>query len=44
MLRSIDWNGLQAMEFSKGDYTALLVPSVGANLVQIGIASCRERV
>ena len=35
MLRSIDWNGLQAMEFSKGDYTALLVPSVGANLVRL---------
>lgn len=28
MLRSIDWHGLQAVEFIKGDYTALLVPSV----------------
>ncbi len=35
MLRCIDWNGLQAVEFSKGDYTALLVPSVGANLVRL---------
>lgn len=35
MLRSIDWHGLQAVEFSKGDYTALLVPSVGANLVRL---------
>lgn len=35
MLRSIDWNGLRAVEFSKGDYTALLVPSVGANLVRL---------
>lgn len=35
MIRCIDWNGLQAVEFSKGDYTALLVPSVGANLVRL---------
>ncbi|MBQ1939861.1 MAG: aldose 1-epimerase [Alistipes sp.] len=35
MVRSIDWNGLQAVEFSKGDYTALLIPSVGANLVRL---------
>lgn len=35
MLRSIDWHGLQAVEFIKGDYTALLVPSVGANLVRL---------
>lgn len=35
MLHSIVWNGLQAVEFSKGDYTALLIPSVGANLVRL---------
>lgn len=35
MLRSIEWNGLKAVAFSKGDYEALLVPSVGANLVRL---------
>ena len=35
MIRCIDWNGLQAVEFSKGDYIALLIPSVGANLVRL---------
>ena len=35
MIRSIEWNGLQAIEFAKGDYTALLIPSVGANLVRL---------
>lgn len=35
MIRCIEWNGLQAVEFSKGDYTALLIPSVGANLVRL---------
>ena len=35
MIRSIAWNGLQAIEFAKGDYTALLIPSVGANLVRL---------
>lgn len=35
MLHRIDWNGLQAVEFAKGDYTALLIPSVGANLVRL---------
>lgn len=35
MLHCIDWNGLQAVEFAKGDYTALLIPSVGANLVRL---------
>ena len=35
MIRSLVWNGLQAVEFSKGDYTALLIPSVGANLVRL---------
>lgn len=35
MLRSIEWHGLRAVEFSKGDYEALLVPGVGANLVRL---------
>ena len=35
MIRCIEWNGLQAVEFSKGDYVAWLVPSVGANLVRL---------
>lgn len=35
MIRCIDFYGLQAVEFAKGDYTALLVPSVGANLVRL---------
>lgn len=35
MLHTIEWHGLQAVEFSKGDYQALLVPSVGANLVRL---------
>ncbi|MDO4758002.1 MAG: aldose 1-epimerase [Rikenellaceae bacterium] len=35
MIRSTVWNGLQAVEFSKGDYVALLIPSVGANLVRL---------
>ena len=34
MIRSIEWNGMHAVEFSKGDYTALLIPGVGANLVR----------
>lgn len=35
MIRCVDFYGLQAVEFAKGDYTALLVPSVGANLVRL---------
>lgn len=35
MLHSMEWNGLQAVEFSKGDYRALLIPGVGANLVRL---------
>lgn len=35
MLRSTEWNGLEAVEFSKGDYRALLIPGVGANLVRL---------
>lgn len=35
MIRCIDWYGMSAVEFSKGDYTALLVPQVGANLVSL---------
>lgn len=29
------WNGLKVVEFSKGDYTAMLVPEVGANLIRL---------
>ena len=35
MIRRIDWYGMEAVEFSKGDYTALLIPSMGANLVRL---------
>ena len=35
MIRKIDWYGLEAVEFSKGDYTAMLIPSVGGNLVRL---------
>lgn len=35
MLRSTVWYGINAVEFSKGDYTALLVPGMGANLVRL---------
>ena len=35
MLRCIDWHGLQAVEFGKGDYEALLIPGFGANLVRL---------
>lgn len=35
MIRSCEWHGTQAVEFTKRDYTALLVPSVGANLVRL---------
>ena len=35
MLRTVDFHGLKAVEFSKGDYTALLVPGMGANLVRL---------
>ena len=35
MLRSIDYHGLRAVEFSKGDYQALLIPGMGANLVRL---------
>ncbi len=35
MIRTLDWNGLQAVEFAKGDYVALLIPSMGANLVRL---------
>lgn len=35
MLRTTDYHGLQAVEFSKGDYTALLIPGMGANLVRL---------
>ena len=26
---------MQAVEFSKGDYTALLIPGMGANLIRL---------
>ncbi len=35
MIRTIEWNGFRAVEFSKGDYVALLVPEQGANLVRL---------
>lgn len=35
MIRNIDYYGLRAVEFSKGDYTALLIPEVGANLIRL---------
>lgn len=35
MIRTTDFYGLRAVEFSKGDYTALLIPEVGANLVRL---------
>ena len=35
MLRSVDYHGLRAVEFSKGDYTALLIPAMGANLIRL---------
>lgn len=35
MLHRMEWNGLEAVEFSKGDYRALLIPGVGANLVRL---------
>ncbi len=35
MIRTIDYHGLRAVEFAKGDYTALLIPDVGANLIRL---------
>ena len=35
MLRTIDFHGLKGVEFSKGDYTAVLIPEMGANLVRL---------
>lgn len=35
MLHSIVWRGLNAVEFTKGDYVALVIPSMGANLVRL---------
>lgn len=35
MLRTTDWHGMQAVEFSKGDYAALLIPGMGANLIRL---------
>lgn len=35
MIRCVDYCGLRAVEFSKGDYTALLIPGMGANLIRL---------
>ena len=35
MLRTIDFHSLKGVEFSKGDYTAVLIPEMGANLVRL---------
>ncbi len=35
MIRTIDYHGLKAVEFSKGDYVAVVVPEVGANLIRL---------
>ena len=35
MIRCVNWHGMKAVEFSFGDYTALLIPEVGANLVRL---------
>ncbi len=35
MIKKITWNGLDAIEFAAGGYEALLVPSVGANVVKL---------
>ena len=32
MLRAIDFHGLKGVEFSKGEYTALLIPEMGATV------------
>lgn len=35
MLRCIDYRGMRAVEMTKGDYEALLLPGVGANMVRL---------
>lgn len=35
MLRRTDWNGLSVVEFSKGGYSAAVVPGMGANLIRL---------
>lgn len=35
MIRKITWNGLPAVEIKAGGYEALLVPSVGSNMVRL---------
>ena len=35
MIQKIDFNGLPAVQFAAGGYEALLVPSVGANVVRL---------
>lgn len=35
MIKKIEWNGIDAVEITEGGYEALIVPSVGANLVKL---------
>lgn len=35
MLRRREWHGFTVVEFSKGDYTAVVVPEMGANLIRL---------
>lgn len=35
MIHCVDYCGLRAVEFSKGDYVALLIPEMGANLIRL---------
>ena len=35
MLRRREWHGFTVVEFSKGDYTAAVVPEMGANLIRL---------
>lgn len=34
-IRKIDWNGIEAVEFFAGGYKALMIPSMGANLISL---------
>lgn len=35
MIRCVDYYGLRAVELTKGDYVALVVPEMGANLIRL---------
>lgn len=35
MIKKVEWNGIEALEMSAGGYEALLIPSMGANLVRL---------